>query len=136
MGTLQDGFTPLNFCKTSSGGCWVAQPALDFSSGLDLRVCELEPRIRLSADSVQSTWDFGILSLPVSLPLPCSLSKINLKKKNPLTGKPGSERSEGKPLLPHFSFTYPLGALQARAREWGVRMALRDWTQEERGYPE
>ena len=44
------------------------------SSGYDLMVCESEPHIGLHA-----TWSLlGILSLPLSLPLPCSLSlKIN-----------------------------------------------------------
>lgn len=51
-------------------------------------------------------------------------------------GKPGSEGFEGERLLPHLSFTYPLGALQTRAREWGVRMVSRDWRQVVRGYPE
>ena len=56
----------------------VKHPTLDSGSGLDLPVCEFEPHV-----SVELAWD----SLPVCLPLPCSLtrslalSKINFKKK-------------------------------------------------------
>ena len=57
---------------------------LDFSSGCDTAVCEFEPHIRLCIDSA----DYDSLSLPPSLPFPCSgshsLSRnklINLKKK-------------------------------------------------------
>ena len=39
-------------------GTWVAQsvrhPTIDFSSGHDLTVCEMEPHIRLCTDSVES----------------------------------------------------------------------------------
>ena len=55
-------------------GAWVAHsvkcPTLDFSSGHDLTVREFEPHVGLCADSTV----VGILSLPFSLPLPCSLS--------------------------------------------------------------
>ena len=50
--------------------------ALDFGSGHDLMVCELEPRVRLSAGSAEPAWDS--LSLSLSLPLPCSHS-VSLK---------------------------------------------------------
>ena len=39
---------------------------LDFSSGHDLTVYEMEPRIRLCADSAEPAWD----SLPPSLSAP------------------------------------------------------------------
>ena len=67
---------------------WVAQsvkrPTLDFGSGHDLTVREIESRIRFCADSACL---LGILSLPLSLPSPLlALSrslkiKINFKKK-------------------------------------------------------
>lgn len=56
--------------------------------------------------------------------------------KHPLMGKPGSERSEGEPPLPCLPFTYSSCALQAGARESGVRMDNRDWRKVVRGYPE
>ena len=53
-------------------GAWVAQsgkrPTLDFSTGHDLMVCEMEPHIRFPTDSTEPSWD----SLPtISLLLPC-----------------------------------------------------------------
>ena len=55
-------------------GAWVAQsvrhPILDFSSGHDPMVCEIEPLIRVCIDSVEPAWD----SLFPSLPLPHSRS--------------------------------------------------------------
>ena len=50
---------------------------LDFSSGHDLMVCELEPRVRLCADSAKPAWD----SLCVSLSQKETNLKKNLKKK-------------------------------------------------------
>ena len=59
----------------NSRGTWVAQPVerptLDFGSGHDLTVREIEPRIRLCADSADSL--LGLLCLPLSL----CLSKIH-----------------------------------------------------------
>ena len=59
-------------------------PTHGFSSGHDLMVDEFEPCMGLHADSVLTVWSlFAIVSLPLSLPLPClpsfslSLSKIN-----------------------------------------------------------
>ena len=53
---------------------WVARsvklPTLNFRADRDLAVREFEPRVRLSADSVEVAWDS--LSLPLSLPLPDS----------------------------------------------------------------
>ena len=43
---------------------------LDFSSGHDLMIRAIEPHIGLHADSSRSL--LLILSLPLSLPLPCS----------------------------------------------------------------
>ena len=57
-------------------GAWVAQsverPIPDFGSGHDLMVYEIEPRVGLCADSVESAWN----SLSFSPPLPhlCVLS--------------------------------------------------------------
>ena len=52
------------------GGAWVAQSVerltLDFSSGQDLKVCGIEPRIGLCAGSTEATWD--PLSPPFSAP--------------------------------------------------------------------
>ena len=51
----------------------------DFGSGHNLTVCGFEPCIRLCSNSAEPAWD----SLPLSPPLPCSLSlsqKINEKK--------------------------------------------------------
>ena len=70
-------------------GAWLAQsvegPTLDFSSGHDLMVHEFKPHIRLCADSVEPAWDSLFPSLPLPLPRPYALSKINklkaLKKK-------------------------------------------------------
>ena len=56
---------------TDLQGAWVAQsvkcPTLDFSSGHDLPVHEIEPCVRLCADSAEPAWD----SLPLSLSLLC-----------------------------------------------------------------
>ena len=57
-------------------GVWVAQWVehliLDFGPG-HLMICEIEPCVRLCADSVEPTWDS--LSLPFSLALPaCAFS--------------------------------------------------------------
>ena len=49
-------------------GAWVVQSVqrqtLDFSSGHDLTVCELEPCIGLCADSMEPAWGSVSLSLP------------------------------------------------------------------------
>ena len=54
------------------GGAWEAQSVkhltLDFSSGHDLMVREIELHIRLRAVSMEPAWD----SLPLSLSLPCT----------------------------------------------------------------
>ena len=58
-------------------------PTLDLSSGHDLMVCEIEPHLRLCADSVEPAWDFLSPSPPTphrarALSLALSLSlKIN-----------------------------------------------------------
>ena len=55
-------------------GTWVVQLVkrltLDFGSGHDLIVREIEPCIQLCADGVEPVWDS--VSLPLSLPLLCS----------------------------------------------------------------
>ena len=48
----------------------VKHETLDFGSGHDLAVGEIEPRIGLHVDSVEPSWD----SLSPSLPLPCLCS--------------------------------------------------------------
>ena len=49
-------------------------PTLDFRSGHDLTVFEIETHVGLFVDSMEPAWDF--LSLSLSLPLPSlSLSK-------------------------------------------------------------
>ena len=69
--------------RTPSGGAWVAQsvkhPTPDFSSGHDLTVHEIKPRIRLSAVSVEPASFRSSVSL--SLCLCPSLSKVNIKTK-------------------------------------------------------
>ena len=70
--------------KGQVGGAWVAQsvkrPTLDFGSGHDLTVREKEPHVGLCADGVEPAWDS--LSLPLSLPLPCSYLLSQNKKIN------------------------------------------------------
>ena len=60
--------------KAHVRGPWVAQlvkhPILDFDSGHNLMVHEIDPHVGLCADSVESAWD--------SLPLPLSLSALLL----------------------------------------------------------
>ena len=73
--------------KGKQRGVWVAQaakwPTVDFSSGHDLTVPELEPQDGLCADGAGPAWG----CLPLSLPLSCLLfislkvNKIKLKKK-------------------------------------------------------
>ena len=46
----------------------VKHPILDFGSGHDLTVHEIEPHVEFCADSVESAWD----SFPLFLPLPLS----------------------------------------------------------------
>ena len=59
-----------------SWGAWVAQSVknstLGFGSGHDLTVHEIEPSVRLLANSVEPTWDSlsPSLSLPACSPLP------------------------------------------------------------------
>ena len=60
-------------------GTWVAQsvklPTLDFGSGGDLMVCEIEPCVGLCDDSVQPAWD-SLSPSPSAPPLlALSLSK-------------------------------------------------------------
>ena len=51
-------------------GQWVGHPTLDFSSGHDLVVGEIEPLVGLCPDSVEPAWDS--LSPSLSLSLPCA----------------------------------------------------------------
>ena len=67
------------FCRVflikqlSARGTWVAQSVkcltLDFNSDHDLAVRELEPHIRLCADSTESAWDSLSLSVSPSVSL-------------------------------------------------------------------
>ena len=61
-----------------SWGTWVAQsfkhPTLDFSSGHDFEVHDIEPSVGLLTYSTEPAWDS--LSLPLSLPLPCSYARV------------------------------------------------------------
>ena len=60
----------------------VKHPTFDFDSGHDLKLCEIEPHIRLHADSMEITWDS--LSLSRRPPPARAFSqneKINIKKK-------------------------------------------------------
>ena len=56
-------------------------PTLDFASGHDLTVPEIEPRVGLSSDSAEPAWDF--VSPPLSAPslLALSLSLLSLSQK-------------------------------------------------------
>ena len=54
----------------------VERPTLGFGSGHDLTVRGFKPSIGLRADIAEPAWD----SLSLSLPLPCSISKINKLK--------------------------------------------------------
>ena len=72
----------INFKMVWGWGTWVAQlaerPTLDFGSGHDLTVPEIEPFVRLQADSTEPVWDsLSSLSLCPSPahPLTLSLSK-------------------------------------------------------------
>ena len=60
----------------------VEYPTLDFGSGQDLLVRETEPHVRLCTDSMEPAWDS--LSLPLYLPLPCSLSQNKILKNKSL----------------------------------------------------
>ena len=84
MGEIVDmlGFIKIeNFWVT-----WVAQsvtyPSPDFSSGHDLTVHGLEPRIRLCADIVDPAWDSLSPSLPAPLLLFVSVSLSPKRTKN------------------------------------------------------
>ena len=65
-------------------GTWVAQSVkrltLDFGSGHDLTVCEIESHVGLCTDSVEPAW--GLLSPSLSAPplFICAQIEINLKK--------------------------------------------------------
>ena len=69
--------------KITMRGAWVAQsvklPILDFNSGHDLTIHEMEPHIRLHAGNTEPAWNS--LSAPPLLTHTLSLSKsINIKK--------------------------------------------------------
>ena len=52
-------------------------PTLDFGSGHDLMVCEIEPQVGLCADSVEPAWDF--LSPSLFAPPPSCILTLSLK---------------------------------------------------------
>ena len=70
--------------ESTYGGTWVAQSVkcltLGFDSGHDLTVRGFEPHLGLCVDGMEPAWDS--LSLPFSLPLPCSLSLKTNKQTN------------------------------------------------------
>ena len=49
---------------------WVKRPTLDFGSEHDLMVHEIDPHIRLCAESPERAWDSLSLSLSLSLSAP------------------------------------------------------------------
>ena len=51
-------------------GLAVKRPALDFGSGQDLAVCEMEPHFGFCADGMEPAWDSLSLSLSLSLSAP------------------------------------------------------------------
>ena len=59
----------------------VKHPTLDFGSGRDLMVGEIEPQSSHCADSAESAWDSLLLSLCLSLAHVLAHS-LKLKKKN------------------------------------------------------
>ena len=73
--------------KNKYRGAWVAQlvkhPILDFGSGHDLMVHELEPHIEFSTDSLEPAWESLSPSLSAPPPHVLSLSqkKSTLKKR-------------------------------------------------------
>ena len=50
---------------------------LDFSSGRDLTVREIEPHVRLCADSAEPAWD----SLSLSLSLPLQIGRASCRER-------------------------------------------------------
>ena len=66
------------FKNLNTWGAWVAHLVehltIDFSSGHNLMVCEIEPYIRLCADSTKPASDILSLSSSLSAPPLCSLS--------------------------------------------------------------
>ena len=55
----------------------VKHPTLDFDSGHDLTVCDIEPCIGVCDDSMEPAWDF--LSPSLSLPSPAGALSVSLK---------------------------------------------------------
>ena len=55
----------------------VKHPMLDFSSGHDLMVGEMEPHVGFCSDSAESAWDSPSPSLSAPPPLVLSLSLKN-----------------------------------------------------------
>ena len=76
-----------NEALVGGGYTWVAPsvkcPTLDFSSGHDLTVGEIEPHVGLFAHSMEPAWDS--VSLPLTLCPSCALSlSLSLSKINKL----------------------------------------------------
>ena len=92
----------------------VKRLTLDFGSGHDVAVCEIEPHIRLCTGSTEPAWDSlsappllaCMSALSLSLSLSFSLSKINIFKKE-AQGKEVTVKTLLRTLLalrmPHFS---------------------------------
>ena len=79
-------FFYFRYANLRNTGAWVPQSVkclpLDFSSGYDLTVCEMEPCIRLCIDSAEPAWEAWdslspSLSAPPLLVLTLPLSQIN-----------------------------------------------------------
>ena len=89
---------------------WVESLTLDFSSGHDLTVCEIEPHIRFCADGAAPAWDslspsFSASSLLVhisSRARALSLSHKKKHKKKKRTGKTLEIISKARPLMALF----------------------------------
>ena len=71
---------------------------LDFGSGNDLGVCELEPGVRLCAGSMEPAWDSLSSSLSAPLPLVLSL-KINTLKERKKASCKSKKKTTGEPDL-------------------------------------
>ena len=80
----------------------VKRPTLDFSSSHDLTVCEIRPRVRLYADSVEPAWDTLSLSLSASPPRSLSLKNKYFKKEfNTKYVKEKHDKEENHETLPN-----------------------------------
>ena len=84
----------------------VKHSSLDFGSGLDLTVCDFEPRIGLHANSA-----LGILSLSLSLSLcPSPICGYSLSQNKSINFKKEKKKQDCKPVLCQILlFMYKIG---------------------------